>query len=554
MDTLDRRSFLIRTSVLATRAGARTPSAAAAAGGGLASAVFGVAGAQDAGPNPSGDQILRLAGSTQGPETLDPALTKDLPTAFLVRQIFRGLMRLGPDLQPVPELAQSVAVSDDGLVYTFVLRPNLSFHDGRALLADDIVYSLSRALDPRTAGGEAALLGTQAFLGDIDGSAEMLSGDATTPRGVSAPDEATVEVRLSAPRAAFLMKIASAQAGIVDRETVEADPEWWRTPNGSGPFRVEEWLPDERMILGRFDGFHAGAPWLERVEVSLGPNASNSFNLYQGGQLDIDAVPYDSVSRALDPSNTLSDEVTVTPSLGVFYAAFRTDAEPLDDPDIRRALFLAFPRDRIASLTFDGAVNAAPGILPHGMLGRDWMVEAEPYDLDAARSAIAASRYGSAAAVPPIEIYSASGGLPVESLRDVVRDDLGLTIDIIQPDWPEFVEGLALGRFPSYAWYWGADYPDPENILWTLFGEDSADNYVGYRNEAMNALIRSAREEIDPVRRGELYAEANQLLMADHAVMPFYFDVSYTLAKSYVRDLEVTPQGIIRLETVWLER
>ncbi|MDQ3542165.1 MAG: ABC transporter substrate-binding protein, partial [Chloroflexota bacterium] len=352
------------------------------------------ASAQGTVPKPTGDQVLRLAGSTQGPHTLDPAMTKDLPTAFLVRQIFRGLMRLGPDLQPAPELAKAVVVSDDGLVYTFTLRNGLSFHDGRPLLADDVVYSLTRALDPRTAGGEAALLGTPAFLSDIDGSAEMLSGEAMTLRGATAPDETTVEIRLTAPRAAFLMKIASSQAGIVDRETVETNPEWWRLPNGSGPFRVDEWIEDEQLTLGRFEGFHAGAPWLERVEVSLGPNASNSFNLYQSGQLDIDGVPYDSVSRALDPSNSLSDEVTVTPSLGVFYAAFRTDAEPLDDPEIRRALFLAYPRDRVASLTFDGAVSTAPGILPHGMLGRDWGVEAEPYDLEAARAAVAASRYG----------------------------------------------------------------------------------------------------------------------------------------------------------------
>ena len=219
---------------------------------------------------------------------------------------------------------KAVTVSDDGLVYTFTLRQGLKFHDGRDLLADDIVYSLTRALSPDTAGGQAALLGTQAFLGDIDGAAEMLAGQATTLRGVSAPDESTVEIRLTAPRAAFLMKIAAAQASIVDRQTVEADPEWWRQPNGTGPFKVEEWEPDDHMTLVRFEDFYAGAPVLEKVEVALGPNASNSFNLYQADELDIDAVPYDSVSRALDPSNTLADEVVVTPSLGVFYVAFRT--------------------------------------------------------------------------------------------------------------------------------------------------------------------------------------------------------------------------------------
>lgn len=541
MKNLSRRSLL------------RTSPAIAAGIAGLSLPTAGFGAAQTSSPRPTGAQVLRMAGNLQGPETLDPALTKDLPSAFLVRQIYRALMRLGPDLQPVPELAESVNVSDDGLVYTFTLRPGLAFHDGRELVAGDVVYSLTRALSPATAGGQAALLGTQAFLGDIDGASEMLSGEATTLRGVSALDEATVEIRLTAPRAAFLMKVAAAQASIVDRENVESSPEWWRQPNGTGPFMVEEWEPDDHMTLVRFEDFHAGAPYLEKVDVALGPNANNSFNRYQADDFDIDSVPYDSVSRALDPSSTLSDEVVVTPSLGVFYVAFRTDVEPLDDPEIRRAVVLAFPRDRVAELTFNGTVNPAPGILPHGMLGRDWPVDEEPYDLEAARAAIAASRYGQADAVPPIEIYTSSGNLPITSLRDVIKDDLGLTINIVEPDWPEFIDGLALGRYPSYAWYWGADYPDPENIIWTLFGEDSADNYVGYRNDAMNDLIAAARQELDPVRRGDLYAQANQLLISDHAVIPFYFDVIYTLAKSRVRNLEVTPQGIIRLETVWME-
>lgn len=554
MKTISRRSLLRSSPVIVAGAAGLSLPIGATSIASFQSLTGRSAAAQSSSPRPTGAQTLRLAGPLQGPQTLDPALTKDLPSAFLVRQIYRSLMRLGPDLQPVPELAEAVTVSDDGLVYTFTLRQGLKFHDGRDLLADDIVYSLTRALSPDSAGGQAALLGTQAFLGDIDGASEMLSGEATTLRGATAPDEATVEIRLTAPRAAFLMKIASAQASIVDRETVEADPaEWWRRPNGTGPFKVEEWEPDDHMTLVRFDDFHAGAPVLEKVEVALGPNASNSFNLYQADQLDIDSVPYDSVSRALDPSNTLSDEVVVTPSFGLFYVAFRTDVEPLDDPEIRRAVVRAFPRDRVAELTFDGKVNPAPGVLPHGMLGRDWPVETEPFDLEAARASIAASRYKQADAVPPIEIYTSSGSLPITSLRDVIKDDLGLTINIIEPDWPEFVDGLALGRFPSYAWYWGADYPDPENIIWTLFGEDSADNYVGYRNDAMNDLIAEARQELDPERRGDLYAQANQLLIADHAVIPFYFDVLYTLAKSRVRNLEVTPQGIIRIETVWME-
>lgn len=506
---------------------------------------------QDA--RPSGEQRLRLAGEVQGPDSLDPHLARDLPTAFLLRQVYRGLTRLGPDLQPVPELAERIEISADGLEYTFTLRPEATFHNGRQVTAADVVFSFTHALDPATAGGEAALLGGPTFLSDIVGASELLGGAANSLSGVEALDGRTVRVRLVEPRATFLMKVAAIQAAILDPNTVAVAADWWRQPNGSGPFQVEEWVLDDHITLARFDGFYAGPPPLERIDLALGPKAFQSFNLYQAGELDVDSVPSTAVDSALSPHSPLRWEVTVTPALGTFYVAFRTDTPPMDDPRIRRAIFLAFPEEKVAELTFNGSFQVASGLLPNGMLGRDWPVAGEPYDLEAARAEVAASSYGSPETAPTLEIYTSFGG-PADSLRDVLRDDLGLSVEVFAVDWPQFIDGLALRRFPAYAWYWGADYPDPENFIWTLFGEGSPDNYVGYDNPEMNALVRQARAESDLERRAALYAEAHELLMADHVVLPLYHDVSYTLAKPYVRGLEVTPLGIVRLDTVWLER
>jgi ABC-type transport system substrate-binding protein len=506
---------------------------------------------QDA--RPSGEQVLRLAGQVQGPETLDPHLARDLPTAFLLRQIFRGLTRLGPDLQPTPELAERIEISADGLDYTFTLRREAVFHNGRQVTAADVAYSLTHALDPATAGGEGALLGGPTFLSDVVGAAEMLSGEATSLSGLEQVDGRTVRIRLVEPRATFLMKVAAAQTAIIDPNTVATNPEWWRAPNGTGPFRVVEWVPDDHLTLERFDGFFAGPPPLERVEMAMGPKAFQSFNLYQAGSLDLDGVPVGAVDSVISSRTQLRREVTVAPSLGTFYIAFRTDVPPMDDPRIRRAVFQAFPVAKVAELTYNGHLEPATGLIPNGMLGRDWPVEGEPYDLEAARAEVVGSRYGSPENVPPLEIYTAFSG-PAESLRDVLRRDLGLAADVYAVDWLQFIDGLSLRRYPAYAWFWGADYPDPENFLWTLFGEGSPDNYLDYHNQPMNDLLRQARAENDVDRRADLYAQAQTLLMADHAVMPIYHDVNYSLAKPYVRGVELTPLGIIRLDTIWLER
>ena len=125
---------------------------------------------------PSGEQVLRLAGPADGPASLAPAVARDAATSFLVRQVFRGLTRLEDGLAPVPELAERIEISADGLVYTFRLHPAATFQDGRGITAADVVFSFTLALSPVAAGGDAALLKGPDYLSDIAGEADVVAG------------------------------------------------------------------------------------------------------------------------------------------------------------------------------------------------------------------------------------------------------------------------------------------------------------------------------------------------------------------------------------------
>jgi len=496
---------------------------------------------------------LRLAGPADGPETLDPAFARDLSTFFIIRQIFRGLTRFDENLQPVPELAERIEVSSDGLEYTFYLRPDAKFHDGRTVTADDVTFSLRRALDPATAGGDVSLLGGPTFLSDIEGAEDLMAGRTDELRGVTAVDASTVRIRLSSPRSTFLMKLASAPASIVDRAEAERGGDWWRTPNGTGPFRVAEWTPNERLVLARFNDFFGGHPYLNQIVFRLGPSALQPFNLYEADEIDLTGISTGSIDRVLSPESGLSDEVTVTPLFNIDYLAFRTDEPPMDDPHIRRAVQLAFPRHKMAEATYNGYVKPANGVIPDGMLGVDWPADMLEYDLESARAEIAQSVYGAADKVPPIRIYS-SGYAGAIAFRDVLQRDLGLQVEVIDVQWADYVNGLARREYPAYELYWGADYPDPESILLVLFGSGRPDNYIDYSNPAFDDVLAEAAEEQDPERRIELYRQAQQILLDDLVVIPLYFDVSYMLAKPWVKGLQITPMGVLGLESVWLER
>jgi len=151
--------------------------------------------------NPTGRQELRLAGTTIDPAPLDPAVARDVNSAFMTRQVFRGLTRFDENLEPVPELAQRIEISADGLTYRIQLRDNAQFADGSQITAEDVVFSLTRALSPQTAADAGAALAGPSYLGDIVGADRVISGEVSELSGLRVIDDRTVEIDLKAPRA-----------------------------------------------------------------------------------------------------------------------------------------------------------------------------------------------------------------------------------------------------------------------------------------------------------------------------------------------------------------
>ncbi len=499
------------------------------------------------------DGVLRMAGPVDL-QTLDPAKAKDLGTLFLVRQLFAGLTRLDADLQPEPALAETIDIYDDGLTYTFTLRRDARFADGRDITAEDVVFSLNRALDPATTGGDASQLAAPTFLSDIDGARELLSGEAESLSGVRVIDDLTLEIDLVEPRSTFLMRLATGPAAIIDRDDVERSDEWWTDPNSSGAFVIDDFDITSGMTLKPNENFYAGEPDLDEVQVLLGVNAFQPMNLYQTGAVDLAPVSVFSLDRALDPASDLYADLQQSDLFAVEYVAFRSDVEPLNDPNIRKALILGFPREKVASVSFDGRVATANGFIPNGMLGQEtWPVTGWDYDLDAARQAILDSSYGTAANVPPITIYANGPPDRLIAFKEVIEADLGLQIDLVNVEWNEYISNLPRQTYPAYGIYWGADFPDPESLLLTLFGTNQPDNYVGYSNPEFDSLLQQAASEQDTDTRVLLSAQSNQMLMDDAVVLPFFYDRSYMLVRPWVHGLELTPLGILYLDQVTVE-
>ncbi|MGB3304830.1 MAG: peptide ABC transporter substrate-binding protein [Thermomicrobiales bacterium] len=501
----------------------------------------------------SPDEGLRLAGPESGLQVLDPALVRDFREMAVLRQVFSGLLDFDRDLLAVPGLAADMAVSDDATAYTFTLRGDAAFHDGRPIRASDVHASFVRALNPATAGGDASALAAVSYLQGIFGAAEVLAGSATDLAGLEMDNDRRFTIRLATPDAAFPLKLASVPAAIVDA----GQDAGTSIPNGTGPYAVSTFTPGEVLELRASDHWYGPAPTVSRVSFRLGSAASQPLNLFQAGEIDVvDGLPNDQMRLLADPaSGAVIGNVIETPLFSVFYLALSTVTPPLDDINIRRALQQAFPTPALTAANA-GNIRPARGLVPPGMLGVDWDATVPNVDLDAARAAITASRYRSAANVPPIALYGGQTSIadPMHNVGGVMREtvgrDLGLTIEPISVDWGDFLSGLPQRRFSSYSISWIADYPDPESMLWVLFGSDSSENYTGYSNPAFDDLLARARREPDVATRIARYREAQQILIDDAVLIPLYFDVGYSAVRPGIGDLPVSPIGMLRLDAV----
>lgn len=503
-------------------------------------------GASPAATRPSGGVALHLRLMADRPTTLDPAMVEDSASAEYVDKIYSGLVGLDKDLNVVPDIAERWDISADGTVYTFYLRPNVYFHNGRKATAEDFKYSVERACDPATRSPVA-----RTYLGDIVGAEEKLDGLASEVRGVQVVDATTVRVTIRAARASFLAKLTYPTGYFVAKEVVQSGAGWWRKPVGTGPFRLVSW-DSKQIVLERNERYYGPLGDVRTVTFLFGGGAP--VTMYEQNELDAAPVGVGDIERVLDPANPLHYEVQETPLLYTQYVGFNVRQPPFDDPLVRRAFALATNKQAMADVFFKRTRMPALGVLPPGMPGYNEDLQPIPFDPEKAREALKASRYGGVENLPPIVLTVTGEGATssfAKLLAGMYEEVLGVRLEIEQVDWPTYLQELNAHKLQMFTLAWSADYPDPENFLETQFHSKSELNNTGYSNPEVDRLLEQAMTESDAATRLSLYRQAEQRIVDDAPWVPLFHGVDYTLVKPYLRGLKVTAQGTYYLNEVF---
>ena len=503
------------------------------------------------GAPPEGGRFVRLY---VDPPTLDPHLTTDATSAQIIVEVFGGLVTIDKDLNVVPDLAESWDISSNGQVYTFRIRPDAVFHDGKSVTAEDVLWSLERVTDPLTEAPNV-----DQYLGDIVGVDAKLEGDALEISGVRVINDTTIEITIDGPKSFFLAKLTYPTAFILDKDNVEGDPKsWFRKPNGTGPFQMTEYRVGETLVLSRHDGYHLGPAKLAEVEMIL--SGGTSMLMYENDEIDIAGVGLADIDRLREPTNSLNAELhQASPQFSVQYIGLNVNEPPLDDRKVRQALNLAIDKREIATIVLGDQVVPATGILPPGFPGFSESVSGYTFDPERAQQLLRESKYGNdLEKLPPLTIttpgsFGANVSLDMEVILAMWEKNLGIKTEFQQTEFATFLKDLNKRRFQMFDIGWIADYPDPENFLDILFYSDSSNNHTNYNNPEVDSLLEQARVETDEARRFSIYNQVEQTILDDAPWIPLWYSGErYLLVKSNVHDYLQTPLIIPKLRHVYL--
>ena len=481
----------------------------------------------------------------------------DVTSSVIGGEVFGGLVTLSLDYQPVLDLAETCSISEDGLVYTFVLREDARFHDGKPVTAHDVKWSIERAAHPDTLSHTA-----ETYLGDIVGVVDKLEGNADEISGVRVVDDRTVEFTIDAPKSYFLAKLTYPTAYVVDQEQVNDDGTWLDQPNGTGPFKLATYEIGELIVLERNDNYHLGPPHIESVQMIL--SGGSAMIMYENDEIHLTGVGLDDLPRLLDPSDPLHPQLHRSPQdFDVFYIGLNVEEPPFDDAKVRQALNYAIDLQSIAENVLDGRVSPATGVIPPGFPSYTENLRSYHFNPDLARELMQESTYADALAsgdFPRITLtISGSFGAAIPTYLEVIleqwRQELGIEVEIQQTEWATFLQDVNDKKYQMFSLGWIADYPDPQNFLDVLLHSESQSNHTNYGNPEVDRLLEEARTERDRARRFELYNQVEQMILDDAPwVWTWFSGEGYALIKPEVSDYFLLQMSIPKYRYVYFNQ
>ncbi len=471
-------------------------------------------------------------------------------------ELFAGLLRFNTDYQPVPYVAESYTMSDDGTVYTFTFAPDQTWTNGDPVTAADFEWSFKRQLDPASGAPYAA------FLFDIkNGEAVNTGADGVSidDVGIKAIDDSTLEITLEGPRGYFPTVMAYLAALPAHRASVEKFAEKWTDAGNivsNGPWKLTSWEHDASMTFERYDEFALEPKAKLRKRIATIITTDAQLAAYESNEIDRALVPVAELKR-LQADPALSKEINTFSLTGTFYLAPSFTMAPFDVKEVRQALNHAVDRDTIVNSVLQGIGKPAMTFVPPDSPGYvdpaqyDWVNELTNYDPQKAMDLLAGTPYEGGQNWPEVKLtYRADElagvpGLVAQAIQAMLKENLNMDVTL---------EGLENAVFRSSMWEhknqltyvrWYMDYPDPNNdhfLVW--YSSRSSGSRHEYKDAEYDAMLEEAAGGATMEERMAIYAEAERRMIEDGAATYVYYPFGVRLYKPWVQGLPKNSAGL----------
>ena len=488
------------------------------------------------------------------PHTLDPRAARDLQSITITRMFFEGLTRVNPEEKAELAAAKQVEVSDDGKVYTFYLR-EARWSSGEAVTAHDFAYAWSKVLDPLFPADQAFQLYV------VKNGRACKEGKVGFDQvGVKVLDARTLQVELEYPIPYFLEQVALPVYFPVSKKADEKNGRWFQQKEtfvSNGPFTIGEWKHMSRLTAVKnptyWDAAHVQLGKIELVMVS----EELELKMYERGELDwagspLGLLPLESL-KELKKRGTLH----VRPFLATYFFRTNAEAEPFENPLMRRAFALALKRTDIVQHVTQGEQIPATGLIPPA-LG----VQKEPYfqdgDEEEARKLFAeALRIDGKAEAPSVSLLYVAGErshLIAQAVQEQWRRVLGVTVELQAVERKVFFDRTSKRNFQLAVGSWTADYGDSMNFLEIFKFKGSGSNNTAWEHPRYRQLLDLALEAKDPEQRTELFRECETILMQEMPIIPLFHYTLLYVAKDEVKGVALSSLGGLDFKWASVER
>ncbi|WP_432663157.1 peptide ABC transporter substrate-binding protein [Wukongibacter baidiensis] len=495
------------------------------------------------------------------PDSIDPHKATSVGASIIMQNIFEGLVRTNEKMEQDPGVAESWDTNEDKTVWTFHLRKDAKWSDGKPVTAEDFVYGWKRAVDPATACEYAYMLDP------VMNATKIYSGELGVDElGIKAIDANTLEVTLEQPTAYILELFAFPTYFPVRKDVVEKNPEAWEfdseTAITNGPFKLAEYVQNDVLKLVPNTNYWEGdRVKLDEVRFVFITEQSTGLAAFEAGDIDgTDDVPTQEIPR-LQAEN---EDFIIAPYLGTYFYCFNVTKEPFDDVRVRKALTKAIDRNAIVTTVTLGGQVPATGFVPPGIMvggedfrkaGGDYGIDPMTAQIEEAKKLLEEAGYPNGEGFPKVTLkYNTSENHKriAEAVQEMWKKNLNIDIDLENMEWRVFIPARQNGDFTIARHGWIGDYNHPMTFL-DMFLSESGNNDPQWKNEEFDELIYAAKREGDPKKAAELMHKAEDLMMEDMIVSPVYYYTNPMMMKGYVKDWYRTPLGHLFFDRAYVE-